>query len=71
MSDTQHIGRKIRNRRDALGWTLEFLSEKCELSTRTLDDIELGRTTDPHFSTILKIANALSMDLAELNVYNT
>ena len=36
MSETQHIGRKIRNRRDELGWTLEYLAEKSELSSRAL-----------------------------------
>lgn len=66
MSETQHIGRKIRDRREKLRWTLEFAAEKCELSSRALDDIELGKT-DPHLSTIMKIASVLSMDLGELN----
>ena len=69
MSETQHIGRKIRNRRDELGWTLEYLAEKSELSSRALEDIELGKTVDPHFSTIVKIANALGMDLETLNIH--
>lgn len=66
MSETQHIGRKIRDRRETLGWSIEFAAEKCELSSRALDDIELGKT-DPHLSTIMKIASVLSMDLGELN----
>lgn len=37
MSETQHIGRKIRDRREKLRWTLEFAAEKCELSSRYLD----------------------------------
>ena len=55
MIETHHVGRKIRNRRKKLGWSLEYAAEKCELCSRALEDIELGKT-DPHLSTILKIA---------------
>ena len=65
--ETQHIGRKIRNRREKLGWSLEYTAEKCDLCSRALEDIELGKTTDPHLSTVVKIANVLSLDLGELN----
>lgn len=66
MPETQHIGRKIRERREKLGWTLEFTAEQCDLCSRALEDIELGKS-DPHLSTILKIAYALSLNLGELN----
>ncbi|MBQ7923536.1 MAG: helix-turn-helix transcriptional regulator [Clostridia bacterium] len=66
MSETQHIGRKIRDRREHLGWSLEYTAEKSNLCSRALEDIELGKT-DPHLSTVMKIAYALSMDLGELN----
>ena len=67
MIETHHIGRKIRNRREKLGWSLEYAAEKCELCSRALEDIELGKT-DPHLSTILKIAYALDLDVGELDI---
>ena len=67
MTDTQHFGRKIRNRREFFGWSLEYTAERCDLCARALEDIELGKTTDPHLSTVVKIANVLSIDLGELN----
>lgn len=66
MTETQHIGRKIRDMRELRGWSLEYTAEKSEMCSRALEDIELGKT-DPHLSTILKIASALSMDLGQLN----
>lgn len=71
MIETHHIGRKIRNRREKLGWSLEYAAEKCDLCSRALEDIELGKT-DPHLSTILKIAYALDLDVGELDIgYST
>lgn len=71
MIETHRIGRKIRNRRETLGWSLELASEKCEMSSRALEDIELGKTA-PHLSTILKITHALDLDVGELNIgYST
>ncbi len=65
MPDTKHIGRKIRIRREKLGWSLEYAAEKCNLSVRGLNNIELGKS-DPHFSTVIKITNALDMDWNDL-----
>ncbi len=65
MLETKHIGRKIRNQREKLGWSLEYTAEKCDISSRALDNIEIGKT-DPHFSTVIKTTNALDMDLNDL-----
>ena len=67
MSETQHIGRKFRERREKLGWSLEYTAEKSNICARALEDIELGNTTDPHLSTVLKVSDALSMNVGELN----
>lgn len=66
MPETQDYGRKIRNQREKLKWSLEYAAEKCEISSRALEDIELGKT-DPRLSTVLKIGFAMNMDLGELN----
>jgi len=66
MSETKHFGRIIRNQREKFGWSLELAAEKCNLCSRALEDIELGKT-DPYLSTILKIAAALSINVGELN----
>ncbi len=66
MSETQHIGRKFRYLREKLGWSLEYTAEKSNICSRALEDIELGNTTDPHLSTVIKIASVLSMDLGDL-----
>lgn len=52
------FGSEVRRRRKALGWTLEDLAHKCELTPHHLSAIETGKS-DPHLSTILSIAKAL------------
>ncbi len=46
--------------------TQEVLSEGAGVSVKNVGDLESGRATNPKFSTIEGIANALGMTLAEL-----
>ncbi len=65
MSETQHLGRIIREKREKLKWSLEYTAEQCGISPRTLEDIELGKT-EPFFWTVIKITNALDINLSDL-----
>ncbi len=59
------LGYKIKYERNKRKISQLELSMKTGLTTRSLSRIECG-TNDPKFSTLLKIANALDMELAEL-----
>lgn len=62
---TQVIGVNIRTLRKARGWTQEELGEYAELSYKSLGEIERG-LVNPSLNSLLKIANALSVQIAEL-----
>ncbi|MFD1326351.1 cupin domain-containing protein [Mycoplana ramosa] len=59
------IGARIRRRRQALGLTLERLSEASGLSTGALSQIERGLVS-PTVRTLYTIADVLSMSPAQL-----
>ncbi len=52
------FGSEVRRRRQALGWTLEDLADRCKVTPHHLSAIETGKS-DPHLSTIIAIAKAL------------
>lgn len=66
MTKTQHFGRMVRERREALGLSIEKAAELCEMSYKGLEEIELG-DSDPKLSSVLNILAALGIDLEELN----
>lgn len=59
------VGREIRRRRKALGWTLERLGEESHLSPHYLSTLENGKR-DPSLSTLVRVAEALHLSLGEL-----
>lgn len=59
------FGREIRRRREALGLTLEQLSEKAKLTPNYIGTIENGKR-DPSLSTITSLAIGLRISPAEL-----
>lgn len=59
------IGREIRRRRQALGWTLEELSHRAGVSPRYISDLENDKR-DPSLSTVVAIAKALGAEPGEL-----
>ncbi len=63
--DFLKLGYKIKYERNKRKISQLELSMKTGLTTRSLSRIECG-TNDPKFSTLLKIAEALNMELAEL-----
>lgn len=62
---TQHFGKIVRDRRERLGLNLSEAAERCGLSIRGLELIELG-DSDPKLSTVLRIAAALDIDLGDI-----
>lgn len=62
---TQHFGKIVRDKRERLGLSLSDGAERCGLSIRGLELIELG-DSDPKLSTILRIAAALNIDLGDI-----
>ena len=66
MTKTQHFGRIVHERREALGWSIEKAAGLCGMSYKGLEEIELG-DSDPKLSSVLNISAALYIDLGELN----
>ena len=66
MTKAQHFGRIVRERREALGLSIEAAAALCKMSYKGLEEIELG-DSDPKLSNVLNISAALGIDLNELN----
>ena len=56
----------VRERREALGLSIEKVAELCGMSYKGLEEIELG-DSDPKLSSVLHISAALGIDLEALN----
>lgn len=63
--DLLKLGYKIKYERNKRKISQLELSMKTGLTTRSLSRIECG-TNDPKYSTLVKIANALEIDLRDL-----
>jgi transcriptional regulator with XRE-family HTH domain len=60
------LGENVRVLRRRNFMTQEQLAKAAGISHRTLVNIETKRVTEPHFSTILKLAEALGVEPAQL-----
>ena len=61
----ESLGKEIRRRRIAFGYTIEELAERSGLAGNYLGTIENGKR-DPSLSTVLAIAHGLGISLHEL-----
>ena len=59
------LGRRIRAIRKAKNWTQEQLGSKADISYKFIGEIELGKQ-NPSFETLVKIADALEVELSDL-----
>ena len=66
--ERKRFGKMIRERRIALGMTLEVLAEKANRSDREVRDIELGKV-EPKFRTTLLLCDACKVDVGELQMF--
>ena len=62
--DLQNLGKKISFLRKQKSLSQEELSFIAKIARSTLQNIESGKV-DPHFSTLVSLANALEVDLIE------
>lgn len=67
--DFLKLGYKIKYERSKQGLSQLDLSLKTGLTTRTISRIECG-TIDPKYSTLVKIAEALGVNLSELLTFS-
>lgn len=59
------VGRRVRESRAERGWTLDQLAERSGVSRRMIVNVEAG-TSNASIATLLRLANALQVSLAEL-----
>jgi transcriptional regulator with XRE-family HTH domain len=64
--DHVSLGDNVRAVRRRKFMTQEQLAKAAGISHRTLVNIETRKVTEPHFSTILKLANALDVEPSKL-----
>src|SRR5215203_6078414 len=57
---------RIKTARKALGISQEGLARRADVSLSLINQIERGVVVDPHYSTLVSIAEALSMSIGEL-----
>ena len=60
------IGKQIRKARRARRLTQEELARRASMSLNGLAQLEQGGRTDPHYSTLSKLAVALDVSVAQL-----
>jgi transcriptional regulator with XRE-family HTH domain len=65
--DLARLGREIRLRRIALGWSLEDFAEACGMTGNYLGVVENG-LRDPHIGMLVSIAKGLGCSVADLLV---
>ena len=61
----QALGREIRRRRQALGWTLDALGEATGLTPNYIGAIERGHR-DPSLSSMIRLSSGLGSTAGEL-----
>jgi len=66
MSDTVHIGRILRDRRESLHMSQREVAHESNMSIRGVEKIEHGDTV-PNWNSILRISNVLKMNLGDFN----
>ncbi|HET6494687.1 MAG TPA: helix-turn-helix transcriptional regulator [Thermoleophilia bacterium] len=67
MEPRERLAQNIRRRRERIGISQEALGERCELHRTEISLLErAGR--DPRLSTLVKVAAALEVSLADLLV---
>ena len=64
--DFVEFGKRVRYVRLNKGLTLEAASELCDLSSKGLENIELG-LADPKLSTVLKISEVFDISYDDFN----
>ncbi len=57
---------RIKTARKALGLSQEALARRADVSLSLINQIERGVVVDPHYSTLVSVAEALSMSVGEL-----
>ena len=60
------IGNRLRNVRNARGLSQEAVARRANIGLKAYGDLERGRTSDPHYSTLEDVARALGTTVAEL-----
>jgi transcriptional regulator with XRE-family HTH domain len=65
MNAVVHIGERLRQLRERKALRQEDLAEKAGIGKNTVNRIEKNHT-EPHMTTIRKLAKALGVDPAEL-----
>lgn len=60
------LGEQIRDKRQQYGMTQAELARRSHLSLQAMNDLEQGRTKDPRFSVMQRIARVLGFSLDSL-----
>lgn len=65
MNYKELFGGRIKNLREAKGWTQEKLAEKMDISSNYLSSMERGKE-NPTFDMLIRFADALKVEMWEM-----
>jgi transcriptional regulator with XRE-family HTH domain len=60
------LSKRVRTRRRALELSQEALARRADVSMSLINQLERGLVSDPHYSTLAGLADALGMSISEL-----
>lgn len=60
------LGKRVRSKRRELKLSQDALARRADVSMSLINQMERGLITDPHYSTLRRLAAALNMSVAEL-----
>ncbi len=63
INDINKLGIKVRTARTKLNWSMEYLSEKSNVSRSTIANFEVGRFHGISLINVMKIYKALGLNL--------
>lgn len=66
MTNSSSLSNRIQDAMDKRGWTQADLARMTGLSTAVVSQIVSGKTKDPRFMSVVKIAKALDVSLEYL-----
>lgn len=61
----KEFGALIRQHREKMNWTREFLAERCDISDRCISNIERG-VAEPKLGTIIKLCHECGINIGDL-----
>lgn len=68
MYNNVEFGQFLRQKREDMDYSREYLAEQCSLSDRCIANIELGKS-NPKLSTVLELCDTCRINIGKLTMF--